>query len=204
MPEYKAVTTATYDQIAHNYVERSKKLDKEDLAALEYLDEFMSYLPSGGRVLDIGFGGARDSRYLQSRGFDVLGIDNAPEMVRTAHLNDPEGEYVCMDFEEMKFDEEFDGAWANASVHHVPKANIPEVLGKIFTALKSGGYLYIKVRGGRGEGMQDEEKFGRSVRRYYALYKPDELSQIAESVGFKTIKSSVERPSWTHLLVKKL
>lgn len=39
-----------------------------------------------GRVLDIGCGAGRHGLYLQSRGFDVTGIDNSPGCVKLAKL----------------------------------------------------------------------------------------------------------------------
>jgi len=39
-----------------------------------------------GRVLDIGCGAGRHGLYLQSRGFDVTGIDNSPACVKLAKL----------------------------------------------------------------------------------------------------------------------
>jgi len=39
-----------------------------------------------GRVLDIGCGAGRHSLYLQSKGFDVTGIDNSPLAIKVARL----------------------------------------------------------------------------------------------------------------------
>ena len=46
--------------------------------------EAMKYVR--GRVLDIGCGAGRHSLYLQSKGFDVTGIDNSPLAIKVARL----------------------------------------------------------------------------------------------------------------------
>ncbi len=48
---------------------------------------------SGTRALDFGCGTGRSSRFLESRGFQVTGVDISREMVAKARERDPEGEY---------------------------------------------------------------------------------------------------------------
>jgi len=47
----------------------------------------------GRRALDFGCGTGRSTRFLARCGFDAIGVDIAPEMVRQAHSVDPEGDY---------------------------------------------------------------------------------------------------------------
>lgn len=51
---------------------------------------------SGTRALDFGCGTGRSSRFLESQGFQVTGVDISREMVAKARERDPEGEYRVM------------------------------------------------------------------------------------------------------------
>jgi SAM-dependent methyltransferase len=54
--------------------------------------------PADGRTaLDFGCGAGRSTRFLRGLGFDALGIDIAPDMIRQAHTLDPDGSYMLID-----------------------------------------------------------------------------------------------------------
>ncbi len=51
---------------------------------IEYHKEAMYYVE--GKVLDVGCGAGRHSLYLQNNGFDVVGIDNSPLVIKLCKL----------------------------------------------------------------------------------------------------------------------
>ena len=72
------------------------------------------------------------------------------------------GEYTGIPVKQMLFEEldaveEYDGIWACASILHVAKAQLPEILQKMTTATKKGGVIYASFKYGDFEG----EKNGR-------------------------------------------
>ena len=96
----------------------------------EWRNRFIKYLPDGGRVLDAGCGSGRDSKAFIVQGYSVVAIDASREMcLRASELL---GQEVWqMRFDEMSFDDEFDGVWACASLLHVPVSEMADVLKKI-------------------------------------------------------------------------
>jgi SAM-dependent methyltransferase len=57
-------------------------------------DRFLDLLPPpGGLVLDVGCGEGRLPRDLRARGYDVIGIDPSPTLIRHAREADPDGDY---------------------------------------------------------------------------------------------------------------
>jgi len=97
------------------------------------LKKFMDYLPSG-KVLDVGCGTGRDTRFLKKK-LEYVGIDASESMLEYARSKNPKAYYENMDFYNLDFDNEsFDGFWACASVLHVPKKEISTVLNEMSTA----------------------------------------------------------------------
>ncbi len=66
-----------------------------------------------------------------------------------------------MNFEDMEFEDVFDGIWACGSLIHIPKNEMPEILGRIHDALCSDGILYISVK--------KEIQKDSSGERYFAI-----------------------------------
>ena len=76
-------------------------------------------------------------------------------------------------FEDLEYVEEFDGIWASASLLHVPKVLMNEVLIKFSRSLRTNGILYFSMK----EGKQEEIINGR----YFNFMIQSELQDILES-----------------------
>lgn len=119
---------------------------------------FLQHIPAGGKILDLGCGSGRDSFAFLRKGYQVEAVDGSSELCRLA--SEFIGQPVrCMDFEELDYEEEFDGVWACASLLHVEKSRIPSVLMKIHHALKPGGVLYFSFKRGTSERIAGERFF---------------------------------------------
>ncbi len=53
----------------------------------------------------------------------------------------------------------YDGIWACASLLHLPFCEIPDALGRLWSALKPGGVLYLSFKEGQGEREKDGRHF---------------------------------------------
>lgn len=83
-----------------------------------HLPRFLELLPPPTRTLDLGCGEGRLSRELGARGYQVVGLDTSPTLVRLAQEADPAGEYVVADAAAIPFpDSAFDLALAFFSLH---------------------------------------------------------------------------------------
>ena len=122
----------------------------------EIQSTFLSYLPPRSHILDFGCGSGRDTKYFLAQGHQVDATDGSEELCKIA------GEYTGIPVKQMLFEEldgveEYDGIWACASILHVAKAQLPEILQKMTTATKKGGIIYASFKYGDFEG----EKNGR-------------------------------------------
>ena len=58
--------------------------NRDEREASDFIDALLEYLksPPGSRMLDVACGRGRHSRYLESRGFDVTGLDLSTQQHR--------------------------------------------------------------------------------------------------------------------------
>ena len=146
--------------------------DTVAVAFTEIQDIFLEYIPVGGKILDFGCGSGRDTKYFISKGYDVDAIDGSEELCKIA------SEYAGiqvkqMHFQELNASEEYDGVWACASILHVEKAKLPDVMKKMASSTKKGGVVYSSFKYGDFEGVRNgrfftyltEESFGELLRK---------------------------------------
>ena len=146
-------TLQFYNNNAERYAAQTKYIDVSDL----YTD-FEECLCPGDRILDLGCGSGRDSKYFLERGYDVIAVDGSSEMCRVAseYLGIPVQQKL---FSQIEYREEFDGIWACASLLHVPKVQIRDVMEKVSRALKEQGVLYASFKYGDDEKTVDGRLF---------------------------------------------
>jgi len=101
-------------------------------------------------------------------------FDASPAMVRATQK--PGVPTKLMTFQQVDFDSTFDGIWACASLLHVPRAEIEDVLHRFARALKPQGVLLITLKEGCGEGLAEDGRF-------FAYYQLDEFAQILLHIG---------------------
>lgn len=122
-----------------------------------WLDDFMRALPPGARILELGCGGGRDAEALFAHGFDVDPTDGSPVMAAKAEerLGRP---VKVMRFDQLSDDDTYDAVWANASLLHVPRGALGNVLARVFRALKPGGLHFASYKAG---GVAGRDRLGR-------------------------------------------
>lgn len=191
-------TLAVYADYAADYAKRFAQ-DKPDV----HLRKFMSALPTEARVLDLGCGTGRTTAFMARAGIDVEGWDASPEMAAVA-LADHELTIRIATFDDLEAIADYDGIFANFSLLHAPKSEMPDILARISRALKPGGHLHIGLKMGTGEAR---DKLGR----FYAYYSDPEITGLLNDVGLPSIDRSYgadigldgEPAPWIILLAQK-
>jgi SAM-dependent methyltransferase len=96
--------------------------------------------PPGRAALDLGCGEGRVARDLKAHGYDVVGIDAAPTLVRLAQEADPGGEYRVADAAALPFeDASFDLVVAFNSLMDID--DMPSAVREAARVLEVGGRL---------------------------------------------------------------
>ena len=128
-------------------------------------------------ILDLGCGPGRDLIEFTRRGHQPTGIDGCAEFVAMARQASG-CEVWHQDFLELELPfDHFDGVFANASLFHVPSRFAPDVLQRLFNALKPEGVLCSSNR--RGDNQE-----GWSGDRYGTYYDYDRWSALMRTAGF--------------------
>lgn len=146
-------TIEYYNSKAEEFYESTVNADMSDQYYL-----FEKYLGDGAHILDCGCGSGRDSKHFLENGFKVTAIDGSEELCKKAsELTGLEVKHMY--FQDLNFDNDFDGVWACASLLHVEKDRLPDVLKKITRALKGGGVLYASFKYGDFSGERNGRFF---------------------------------------------
>ena len=188
-----------YDRIAEEFAADTRDADVGELHAL-----FLAHLPAGGRILDLGCGSGRDSRLFLDTGYPVVAVDGSSEFCKIASALIGQ-EVLCRTFEELDFEEEFDGVWACASILHVPSERLPGVIARISHALKRGGFFYASFKYGVFEGE-------RNGRYFTDLDEAGFANMIAGFPEFEIVETRITsdvRPGraeekWLNVVVRKI
>lgn len=153
-----------YEQYANVYYEDTVNIDMSKIR-----DKFLELLPENADVLDLGCGSGRDGKALEEAGCYVTLLDGSAQMCKLAEITTGK-EVLNLRFEEMEFEEVFDGIWACASLLHVPEREIDQIMEKVCFALKPGGILYVSFQYGEKEQIRDQ--------RLFHDYTPDSLGKM--------------------------
>jgi len=111
-------------------------------------------------ILDFGCGPGRDLRAFARLGHIAVGLDGAARFVEMARA-DTGCEVWEQDFLQLDLpDGHFDGVFANAALFHVPRQELPRILGQLHATLKPGGVLFSSNPRGRNEEGWNQGRYG--------------------------------------------
>lgn len=161
-------TLEYYQKNADLFVEGTVSVDMHDAQM-----RFLRMLLPHAYILDFGCGSGRDAKAFLDQGYQVDAVDGSPELCCMA------SELIGKPVKQMLFDDlsvsnQYDGIWACASILHLPRRNLVDVLPKISNALKTDGVLYASFKYGSYEGMRDG--------RYFTDFTEESLGNLMDEV----------------------
>lgn len=167
-------TLDVYARRANDYAARFGKAGEGP-----HLTAFLAEIPKGGRILDLGSGPGHTSAAMLRAGYEVEAWDASPEFVAIARDRyGVDARLAC--FDDLDATETFDAVFANFSLLHAPKSEMPRHLANIARALKPSGVFHIGLKTGTGEKRD-------ALGRFYAFYEEAELTALLEKAGLEVI-----------------
>jgi SAM-dependent methyltransferase len=150
-------TLAHYNEKAHSFREGTRDHDvSQNIAAL--LRHIEGAAPF--TILDFGCGPGRDLKAFTALGHVAIGLEGAEALAAMAR-EESGCEVLVQDFLALDLPAaRFDGIFANASLFHVPTADLPRVLGELRAALKRAGVLFSSNPHGRNEEGWNRGRYG--------------------------------------------
>lgn len=146
-------TIEYYENNATDYIQATLHADVSGL-----YKPFEDLLPPRARILDLGCGSGRDSKYFVDQGYDVVAIDPVLSMCeQTRSMVDIP--VLQMRAQQIDFWNEFDGVWACASMLHIKRDDQEKTLCRIADSLKIGGVLYSSWKYGDIDRVVDGRRF---------------------------------------------
>ncbi|WP_375255702.1 class I SAM-dependent DNA methyltransferase [Yoonia sp.] len=169
-----AKTITTYNKKAAQYADTFSS-DGPDRT----LQDFIDLLPEAARVLDLGCGPGAASSHMRDAGMDPDPMDASEGMIALA--KDRFGLPARLGtFDDISGSDVYDGIWANFSLLHAPRADLPRHFKAIATATKPNGILHVGMKTGDGSNRD-------AIDRLYTYVTVAELQGLLTNAGFEII-----------------
>lgn len=192
-------TTDYYDHKAEDWISEHGGHEGESYWKAE-MERFHELLPSG-KVLEIGSGAGKDATALIGLGYNYIGTDASQGFLKIARKRNPKAIFIHKRVEDLDFSEgSFDGFWTAATLLHMPKDKIDQVLTTIKRQVKPGGIGFISVKQGEGEGIDEP------TGRWFAYYSQEEFADVLKRNGYEVLEARIRptegKTTWLTYFIK--
>lgn len=182
----------SYDQIADEYARRiyheleGKPFDQD------LLRRFANAIRISGELCDIGCGPGHATRYLESLGVKIFGLDISPLMVEHARRLNPSIRFQVGDMLALNIsDDRLAGILAFYVIVNIPKQLLPAVFREMFRVLEARGLLLLAFHIGE-EAVHYDELWNRPICMDFFYFQPTDIRCSLEAVGFE-VEEVLER-----------
>jgi SAM-dependent methyltransferase len=152
-------------------------------------ERFVSALPAGASVLDLGCGsGSPVARYLVECGLRVTGVDSSPTLVSLCEQRLRDQEWLVQDMRSLQLSRQFDGVLAWDSFFHLR----PDDQRRMFSvfARHAAPSAVLMFNSGPAYGEVVGEYRGDPL--YHASLSPDEYTALLTGIGFEVIAHAAD------------
>lgn len=141
------------DSLTQKYYSKNAKRFFDETVGLDLsvsCEAFIEYLEPGAKVLDLGCGSGRDSKFFLDRGFNLESWEPNNDLAELAeqYLLRPVRRSAAL---EISNQDKFNGIWCSASLLHLHEADFKIFLETMPASLLPGGIFYASFKWGEGE-----------------------------------------------------
>ena len=191
----RAATVRAYDASAADYRAATAEVPASVRAAI---DRFLGLVRPGARVLEIGSGSGRDANALEEGGVSVRRTDITPAFVHLLRDGGHDADVVDPLVDDLADPAApgtpYAAVWADASLLHVDRDDLPRVLSRLADATEPDGVLFLGLKEGDGE---DWSVHGNvTAPRFFTFWREEPLRSALEGAGWRV--TGVERDTGAH------
>ncbi|MGY4893481.1 MAG: class I SAM-dependent methyltransferase [Candidatus Saccharimonadota bacterium] len=168
----------TYNSLADDYESRVETYRSVTTHALL---PFISVLPAGSKVLDIGCAVGYVVEILRAHQLNAEGVDIADAMIEYARKRNPGVRFVVGDFLETPYEAgEFDAVVLYAFLHLFPKEIAIQCIERILTITKNNGVIFVGTTKSAtsSEGFEEKSDYDSSAKRFRKRWTKEELEVL--------------------------
>jgi len=194
-------TNKTYKENFNKYAEKTPTEVNGEFKT--WMDLFLSYIPKGSTVFEIGSATGRDARYFHSLGYKVFCTDIVPQVLQKLSTEGFEvAEFDFRNSPKPEWNNKFEGFFANAVLLHATQDIFEKTLKNISLILKKDGIIAFSLKAGEGEEVLSIKM---EAPRYFKYYTEKKLKEIFKNLPYEILKIfHTSDKKWIHIIAKKI
>jgi SAM-dependent methyltransferase len=155
-------------------------------------------------VLELGCGDGRDAVEIIKRSRTYTGIDYSTGLIGIAKKVLPAADFRVADMQNFDYPyRTYDVVFAFASILHIDKASLRDLLEVVGRSLKVGGIFYISTKHAiRYKKEWKEDEHGKRLFYFYSPKLITNLSKDYFEVAFENVEKIKGKP-WTEIALRK-
>jgi 2-polyprenyl-3-methyl-5-hydroxy-6-metoxy-1,4-benzoquinol methylase len=184
------------DRIVTHYERHALSWDADRRAAnwndKPFVERFLSFLPQGATVLDLGCGGGSPvALHMVAQGFRITGVDSSPTLISLCRTRMPHQQWMVGDMRSFALGRRFDGILAWDSFFHLRHED-QQTMFRVFAAHAAPAAILMF-----NAGPSHSEAVGeyRGDPLYHASLEASEYEALLIDFGFELIEHSINDPA---------
>jgi SAM-dependent methyltransferase len=192
----RTVVAAGYDLVAERYYEWSDL--RPSAARRAWLERALEVIPPDTDVLDLGCGAGAPMTKALAAGRRVTGVDLSATQIAMARRNVPEATFIHGDMLALELPpSSLDAVVSFYALTHVPRAEQPALLARIFGWLRPGGVFLATM--GAHDGPDEVEADWLGVPMFFSHFGARRNRAMVREAGFEVLEASiVDEPEDRH------
>lgn len=174
------------------YERNAQNFDNErnrDLFEKAWLEKFLSFVPKGGFILDLGCGcGQPITEYFIEQGYNVTGVDSSAKLIEMCKSRFPNQEWIIEDMRQVSFNKYFDGILAWDSFFHLTHEDQESMFHIFSSCAKSDAPVMFTAGPEHGEATNTLW----DAPLYHASFSKDEYCNLLIQNNFSDISYKLE------------
>jgi cyclopropane fatty-acyl-phospholipid synthase-like methyltransferase len=186
--------TANLSEESGNYWDTYYKNGGPAKAESDFAKFALGSMEQGKKLIDLGCGNGRDSRFFCTHGLKVTAVDSSAEAIASVEGSMPLFA-ICDDFVKARtlFCVDYDYCYARWSFDEISQMQQDELLPSIYSSLKEGGLLFVEAhtindaKYGQGTPLDRNEYI--SDNHYQRFIDPAAFVAELRNIGFEIVFS---------------